>query len=386
MNNIQKTMPAKRVLLMHISKISGHHSASLAIERSLHEVDGQVQTRSIDAFNYTDPYLEKIVNKLYMLMIKAVPQIWAYLYDNGYVLRKVRKIRSWIHRLNDRKIKKLFHEFKPDIVVCTQAFPCGMVADYKFRHNLNIPLMGVLTDYAPHGYWLNDFVDAYIVPAAKIKQRLIQRGISAERLKVLGIPIDSKFSRTTNREQTLRRLGLDSNLPVILVMGGGQGLGPIKEIVRTLDKLSRPAQTIVVCGTNKKLYKWLQKKKLLFKKHICIIGYTERIDELMDIASFIVGKPGGLTSSEALSKSLPIIIVSPLPGQESHNSQFLLENAATLKVESSPELKALAEDLLSNSARLKQLRQKAAALAQPDSAVNIAKLILSMAGEHPIEN
>ena len=374
-------MGAKKVLLMYISNVSGHHRASLAIQKALQEVDGTVQTKSIDAFNYTNPFLEKFINKLYVFVIKAVPRIWDYLYDNENVLKRVRKIRRLIHKLNDKKIKKLFDDFRPDIVVCTQAFPCGMVADYKRRHNLNIPLIGVLTDYAPHGYWLNDSVDIYIVPVPKIKQKLIQRGIPQQRLKVLGIPIDTKFRNPGNPGEVLRRLGIDSNLPVILIMGGGQGLGPIKKIVHTLDKLRQPVQLIVVCGTNRSLYKWLKRNEPLFNKPVAVMHYTERIDELMSISSFIVTKPGGLTSAEALSKSLPIIIASALPGQESLNTHFLLETGIALKMDSFAELRSLAEALLSDSERLEKLRRRAHAAAPADSALKTAQLILSMIGE-----
>ena len=259
---------------MHISNISGHRSASLAIEKSLREIDGGVQIKCIDGINYTSPVLEKLISKTYMSVIKRVPRLWDYLYDNKDVLRKVKRIRALIHRLKDKKIRRLFNSFKPDIVVCTQAFPCGMVADYKRRHNLKIPLVAVLTDYAAHGYWLSDFVDLYVVPTPEIKQRLIQRGIAARRLKVLGIPVDIKFSKQGNREQAYRKLGLDSSLPVILIMGGGQGLGPIKEIVFALDKLTTPSQLIVVCGTNKNLYRWLKKHESLFNKPAAIIRYT----------------------------------------------------------------------------------------------------------------
>lgn len=371
-------MDEKRILLMHISNVSGHHSASVAIENSLRNLDKSVQIKNIDGFNYTSPLAEKIINEIYMFVIGVIPQLWDHLYDNKDVLHRLRKVRSLIHRLKNKKINRLFNEFKPDVVVCTQAFPCGMVADYKRRHNLTIPLIGVLTDYAPHSYWLDELVDIYIVPALKIKQRLIQKGIDLRCLLTLGIPIDSKFAKQNNREETFCRLGLDVATATILIMGGGQGLGPIKEIVRLLDTLRYPVQLIVVCGTNIALFKWLNKNKVLFNKRISVIGYTEKINELMAISSFIVTKPGGLTSAEALSQSLPIIIVKPLPGQESQNTEFLLEAGVALKAKNLEELKTQAEELLSNSTKLDNLRKKAASLAQPDSARQIAQLILGM--------
>lgn len=371
---------------MHISDVSGHRCASLAIERALQEVDGGVQTKSIDAFSYTNPRLERFIDKLYMFVIKAVPGFWEYLYDNQDILKKTKKVWPLLHRTNERKIEELFKEFSPHIVVCTQAFPCAMVAHYKRKQNLSLPLMGVLTDYAPHSYWLNDAVDAYVVPTEKVEQKLMQRGISKTRLQVCGIPIDSKFRKQTNHEEVFRRLGLDYHLPIVLIMGGGQGLGPIKEIAQTLDRLSVSVQLVIVCGTNQKLYSWLNKNKSCFTKPVLVIGYTEEVDDLMAVSSFVVTKPGGLTSAEALSKSLPMIIVNPLPGQETHNTRFLLEAGVALKADDLTRLKDLAQELLDNPAKLDELRKKAASIASADSALKIARLILKMIKQKRSDN
>jgi processive 1,2-diacylglycerol beta-glucosyltransferase len=371
-------MGAKRVLLMHISNISGHRCASLAIEKALRELDQHIQTYAIDAFHYISPFWEKFINTLYIFVVKFYPRFWDYLYDNENVLKKIKKIRSLVHRANEQKMQRLFAEIMPDIVVCTQAFPCGIVADYKRRYNLKIPLVGVLTDFAPHLYWVNKQIDSYVVPAPKIKQIMVRRGIPEERLNTLGIPIDNKFTKPVSREQTCQKLGLDKHLPTILIMGGGQGLGPIKQISLTLDKLSKPIQLIVVCGTNRRLYQWLNINKSKFNHPISVIGYTEQINELMSISSFAVGKPGGLSSAEALSKSLPMIIMNPLPGQENKNTQFLLETGAAMKVDNFASLLALAEELLANPERLNCLRQRAKAMAYTDSALGIARLILEI--------
>ncbi|NQT00217.1 MAG: galactosyldiacylglycerol synthase, partial [Candidatus Omnitrophica bacterium] len=170
--------------------------------------------------------------------------------------------------------------------------------------------------------------------------------------------------------------GLDDNLPAILIMGGGQGLGPIKEIVRSLDQLLQQVQLIVVCGINRSLLKWLKKNKSSFSKRLVCVGYTEQIDELMTVSEFIVTKPGGLTSAEALSKSLPIIIVNPLPGQESQNTQFLLEAGVAQQARDTQHLQYLAGQLLSKSGQLDEFRQRANRLAQPNSALKIAQVIL----------
>lgn len=377
-------MVKKHVLLMYISNVSGHRCASTALETALSRLDSTVSVKAIDAFNYTNPFWEKRINSLYMLVIKGWPWLWDYLYDNRKVLNRAEKIRPWIHQLNERKMKALLEQFTPDVVVCTQAFPLGMVADYKFKHRLALPIVGVLTDFAPHSYWLNDYVNAYVVPAPQIRQRLIEKGIATARLATLGIPIDPKFAEPSSKSITLAKLNLDPKIPVVLVMGGGQGLGPLKDIVRALDTLQTNLQLVVVCGTNKKLFTWFNKNKHRFTKPLTIFGYSEQINELMDIASFIVTKPGGLTSAEALSKSLPIVIFSPLPGQESQNSQFLLNQGAAIKVNKLEQLKTVASNLLTNPLQLQQLRQKAQAIAYPDSAVQIAQLILNMVEKNAV--
>ena len=107
----------KRVLLMHISKVTGHRRATQAIQEALHEIDKDVQIKDIDGVNYTNPFLEKLVGKLYMTVIGMVPQLWDYLYDNEDVWRRARRARSLMHRLKNRKIRRLLDKFKPDIIV-----------------------------------------------------------------------------------------------------------------------------------------------------------------------------------------------------------------------------------------------------------------------------
>lgn len=372
-------MSTKKVLLLHISNISGHCRASLAIEKALKELDQGVQILRVNAFSYLNPYVEKMVNRMYMFTIQSLPQLWDYLYDNESVFKKVKNARLMIHKLSDKKIKQLLEGFNPDIIVCTQAFPCGIIADYKQRHRLKTPLIGVLTDYAPHLYWINNAVDLYVVPALKIQQRFMQKGIASNRLKNLGIPVDTKFRSCANQEQILRKWNLNPELPRILIMGGDQGLGPIKNIVLALNKLIPPAQLVVACGTNKNLYTWLNKNKAMLPKPLLAVGYTDQINDLMSISSFIISKPGGMTSAEALSKSLPLIIVNPLPGQENQNSRFLLEEGAALKANDFNELLSLTEDLLDDTAKLEQLRKNAIAIAHPDSSLKTARLILNMA-------
>ncbi|MBM3252586.1 MAG: hypothetical protein FJZ11_07420, partial [Candidatus Omnitrophica bacterium] len=243
-------MSVNKVLLMYISEVSGHHSATIAIEKALQVLKPDIITKNINSFNYTNPILEKIINKAYISVIKRKPEVWEYLYDNPKIVKSTRRIKEAIHRSNHKKLQALLDEFSPDCIVCSQAFPCGMVADYKKTYNLRTPLMAVLTDYAPHAYWLYDEIDYFIVANQESRQRLIREGIRQERIKILGIPIDQKFAKDVNKEKVAAGLGLDLTLPIILVMGGGQGLGPVKKIIKSFNKIKMYFQVIVICGTN----------------------------------------------------------------------------------------------------------------------------------------
>jgi len=369
----------KRVLLLYISEASGHHCASVAIEKALHQLEPSITTLNINSFNYTNPILEKVINKAYMGVIKRTPEIWDYLYDNPKVLKNTQRLREMIHRFNTGKLKSLLDEFGADCVVCTQAFPCGMVADYKKSFGLDIPIVGVLTDYAPHSYWIYYNVDKYIVPSEMTAKKLINNGIEVSRIAQFGIPIDPRFGEAPNRDAIRKKLSFDKDTPVILIMGGTQGLGPIGDLVRILDRSPLKAHIVVATGTNKKLFNWLNRKARGFRKDVRILGYAENIDELMEVSTMVVTKPGGITMAEALAKGLPMLILNPLPGQEAMNTRFLLTEGVAVKVEEPEDVPVITEELLYNPSKLRGMSDKAKALSKPNSSRDIARLVLELA-------
>lgn len=372
-------MGRKKVLLMYISINSGHHKAALALEKALEILDPSVEVLSINSLNYTNPLVEKVINKTYMGVIKNRPEVWEYLYDNPKVFRNISKLRELIHRFNSGKLKTLLDDFKPNVIACTQAFPCGMVADCKTSFGLDIPLIGALTDCAPHSYWIFDSVDYYVVHSEATMNKLIENGISRERIRIFGIPIDPKFANKLNAESIMTKLGIDKSIPTILIMGGGQGLGPIPEIVFSLNKISRPIQMLIVAGTNGRLFNWLESRSRNFRMRSFIFGYASNVDELMSIVTLIITKPGGLTISEAMSKSLPMVIIRPIPGQEAKNTEYLLKEGVAVKADSPRDAGILTEALLNQPVKLEQMRQNARRIAKPNSAIEIAKLILECA-------
>lgn len=368
----------KKILLMYITLNSGHHRAACAIENALKHISPGTQTLNINAFGYTNPILEKIINQTYMSVIKNKPEVWEYLYDNPKVLRSVQGMRDAIHKFNSKKLKTLLEDFKPDAVVCTQAFPCGMIADYKVTHNSSLPLIGVLTDFYPHSYWIYDSVDLYAVASDDARDRLISNGVSSEKIKVTGVPIDIKFNIRCDKVRSRMSLGLDPYKKTVLIMGGSGGLGPIKKVVHSLDRINSDIQMIVVSGTNSRLNAYLTRRAGRMNKKVFVIGYAENIDELMDMSDLIITKPGGLTASEALAKHVPIIIINPIPGQEAKNTEFLLQNGAAVRAKTEEDLAILVDNLCVAKAKLEDMKKAIENIARPSSAIDIAKTLLEI--------
>lgn len=368
----------QRILLMYITKVSGHRQATVAIQQTLKQLNPLVKAPTVNGFGYTYPILEKVVNQAYMSVIKATPKVWDYMYDNPKIVKNSQSIKKFLYKTSYEKLNKLFNRHNPNTIVCTQAFPCGMVADFKVKKKLKVKIVGVLTDFAPHSFWINDGVDYYIVPSLEAKDRFIKKGVPADSIKVYGIPIRAKFSAQLNKEPIAQQLGFDVNIPTILIMGGGQGLGPIKEIVKSLMKIEMSFQVVVLAGTNKKIVKALNEYIEETQKKILVFEFANNVDELMELASMIITKPGGITTAECLAKGLPMVIVDPIPGQEMRNTDFLIKKGIGIRIDETHDVGEEVELLLKSPERLTAMSKSAYENAHPHSTLDIAKLILNV--------
>lgn len=366
----------RRILLMYISKVSGHRQATMAISKALKKHIPDSEIMSINGFGYNYPVLEGVVNAAYMSVIRHTPKVWDYMYDNPRIVKRSANLRKFLYKSSHKKLEKLFKDFNADTVICSQAFPCGMVADFKLATKRKLSLFGVLTDWAPHSFWINEGVDHYIVPSDDTRDRFVQKGVSEDRIHVFGIPIRAGFSKRMNKQEVRESLGFDPLVPTILLMGGGQGLGFMKETVKALGALPLALQMIVVAGANQNLFKWLGREVRKSSKKIVFYDYANNVDALMDAADFIVTKPGGMTTAECLVKGLPMLIFNPLPGQESRNTDFLLAKGIAAHADDLDHLRDEVELLLRSPERLKSMSLSALDNGKPHAADDIARLVL----------
>lgn len=368
----------KRVLLLHISDSGGHKKASENIEEALRYRSSALDILNINGFGYITPYTEKIVDLFYTKTIKHFPFLWGSIYDRKNVFKGLNPIKKVVNKIGSKKIADLLYRFDPDVVLTTQAFPCGFVSRFKKVHKLSFPLIAVVTDYYPHRFWINPGVDVYTVACEEAKQKLISEGVSPERIKIAGIPISVKFLTAHRKEEVVRELGFNPDLPTVLLMGGNLGIGPIEKVAKVIDALEEKFQVIVVCGRNKKLYQWFERYHPYFVKPFFYFGYIDFVNKLMDFSDIIITKGGGLTTSEALAKGMATIVINPIPGQEERNAAYLEAHQAVLRAADIEEVPQCLSQLLGDKDKLYSLKENASKHAIVDSSLRIANLVLKL--------
>lgn len=361
------------VLIVSASIGSGHTQAANAVKAELERQHPDIRVAVVDFLEGDNFSLNTFIKETYLKMIDVFPDMYDLLYrwsqasHNGTT---VRNLMSWILK---KRILRLIDRYRPDIIVFTHPFPCGAACHLKRKEMLTIPLAGVITDYAVHRLWLYNEVDSYFVAVPDLKENLIQQGIAAEKIHITGIPISSSFGQVGAAPRTVKT---DDGPATILIMGGGQGLGAVVEVLTELDKIEGQYRFVVVAGRNAGLRKDLQLLSRSLKHPVQVIGYTRRIPELMADADLLVTKPGALTCSEALAAGLPMVLVNAIPGQEEENARHLAQNGAAIWAEEKSQLNRTVQQLLANPLLLQAMREQAQRMGRPDAARQIVRQLI----------
>ncbi|MCF7888235.1 MAG: glycosyltransferase [Candidatus Omnitrophica bacterium] len=361
--------------IFHISNFGGHSQAALNIKEAILAKNNNAKVVNLNSFQYFYPRTEKVIDAIYKLVIKRIPSLWGKAYDHKMVAKHLRPWHTVVNYICFPKLRKYIKTKKPNCFITTQAFPCGIIADYKKKYKAKIPLIAVVTDFHPHRFWMHPYVDQYIVASDEAKMTLVKEGVAEAKIAVFGIPISIKFMNHSFDKELMKKLGFSSQLKSILVMGGGLGIGPIEKIVTNLDYLRHNFQIIVVCGKNKSLYRKLKKIKNKIKKPLFVFKYIEYIDKIMDFSDIIITKAGGITVSEALAKRIAIIITNPIPGQEELNVDFLIRRNAIIKADTLKQINESVANLIDNPDKLRFFKENAEKNSSGDSSANIANLI-----------
>jgi processive 1,2-diacylglycerol beta-glucosyltransferase len=361
-----------RALIFTVSAGAGHTKAAEAIYSALKQRGWTCEV--VDTLQYINKAAHKVVIGTYLESVKFTPRLYGLLYRTAETGEGLGEITQLFNELFAVKLQRLIQQYKPNVMVCTHPFPLEMISILKGKRKFPQPVVAILTDYTIHPFWVNTYVNAYVVPSDYLCYELIQYGISEKRINPLGIPVNRTFQNQLDKSEIFIRLGLTPDKPVVLVMGGGLGLGSVEQVIKALLIDPWDIQIIAVAGKNKKLLAQLEELRSSTQKHLIPIGYTDEVNTLMEISDIIVSKPGGLTVTEALIKGIPFAILSPIPGQEERNSDFLLNNGLGIKLRKDNPVPAL-KQILFNPLRLRQAREMASFLAKPCALDDIVNLI-----------
>jgi len=370
----------RRILILSASVGAGHLRAAEAIELAARQLDPDATIDNSDVLEFTNAAFRRVYAKSYFDLVSSAPHLLGYIYDRLDRAPSPRgrsdKLRLLVERLNLTRFHESLEDQSWHVIVSTHFLPAELIASLRRRRKLRTPHFVVTTDLETHRLWVNQPCERYFTATQDGAVNLSHWGVPAESIRVTGIPIHPVFSQPTVRADCLTRHGLGGDRPVVLQLSGGFGIGPVEELFRAILAIEVPIELVVVTGRNPELKQKLEQIKDRRVHRVHVLGFTKQIDELMAAAEIVVSKPGGLTSSEVLARGAAMAIVNPIPGQESRNSDFLLENGAAVRINSIATLPYKLSQLLADPARLARLRRNARRLARPKAAFDVARAAL----------
>ncbi len=358
----------------------GHTSAANALKAALSEGDPHFEATVVDSYKYAASVVSRVVSNGYLGMVKTIPQMYRFLYNRAERATEVGPFRAWVHQFTAGNLRSLMLQLRPDVVICTHAFPCGVMAEYKNEFSDAPPVMGVVTDFAVHAFWIHTNIEAYAVATEEMRATLVARGIPYERIVVSGIPVNPAFGTPDPHRALLReRLGLPSDRSVVLLMGGGLGIGPLETMMQALDRVAAPLCAVAIVGRSSRSEQRVLEYAHRIHYPLRVVRFVNNVHDYMHASDLLITKPGGLTSSEALAARLPMVLFKPLPGQEERNTRYLVQRRAAVRAKSASDLTQTVQSLLANDERRTQMRAAMQSLSKPDAAAQIARAIREVA-------
>ncbi|OPX86221.1 MAG: Processive diacylglycerol beta-glucosyltransferase [Pelotomaculum sp. PtaB.Bin104] len=370
-----------KILILSVTVGTGHMRTAQALQKAAGDLCPGLEVTILDTFRYASPFVEKFVLGTYMQMLKISPAVYGFLYrqaERGQPLsgRGKFEFNRVMNMLAAPRLVKYIQSYQPDVIVCTHPFPLGIISFMKNKGLFTGPVFATITDFTIHSFWVFPEVDYYLVGAEQLIEQCEEFGLCREQVHFTGIPIDPAFSLPVNKKEQRARLGLEPDLPAVLITGGGLGMGGLEEAVLALGGPAANCQLMVVTGTNTLLKDRLEKNLQAFSSRVKVFGYVDNIHELMAAADLMVGKAGGLSCAEAMAAGLPVFVLDPLPGQEERNAEFLVSMEAGVRVKEQ-ELADQVRAYLAQSSRFQAMARAAAALGRPRAAFDAVNIMVN---------
>ncbi len=366
-----------KVLILSITAGYGHHAAAKSVAGAL--VDKGVEVENIDVYKSVNKLLCWAVDKFYLIFSKYTKKPYSFIYNRLSKKKRSEKKRhssGWLTRYCSKRFEKYIEESQPDAIVCTHVYASLVINDLKRKNKFtDIPTIGIVTDYTMHPFWdcvpYTEYVEVANELIAKEAEDL---KIESGKILSLGIPIDTKFGVKAEKNEARKELNLPLDKRIVLVMAGSMGYGNIPSIISDVHKYDKDCLVLAVCGNNKKHHK---KLNALANENIKVFGFTNNINVFMDASDCIITKPGGLTTSEATAKGLPMILVNPIPGHEERNLKFFIDNNAAIGVTKKMKPYDALRELFETPNKISDIKNRLSEIAKPNATKDIADFVIS---------
>ncbi|MFZ5352459.1 MAG: MGDG synthase family glycosyltransferase [Bacillota bacterium] len=361
------------ILIFSVSIGNGHDQVAHTLRNEIIHANNKARVKIINTINFISPLLDKVILDSYMNILKFYPKAWGMLYEKTNKLDPVIDVNEIANRLMTSRLQKSIINFNPDAIICTHSFPSAIISRLKQKKLPNYPLLTVITDYNIHSSYINDGTDKYVIAHENLIHAMESYGVNSSRVLPFGIPIKHEFSMPLDRKDIIKKQHLEDKR-TILVMGGGLGLGDINNIVKELDSRLDNIQIIAVAGRNHRLE--LKLKSMVTRNKFVVYGFVSNIHELMEISDCMISKPGGVTTAEILCKQKPLIIFSPLPGQEYENTEYLMNSGVAVSTSETKKIPMLINHILNDEIRIKCMKELIGGLRKPYAASDVVRYII----------
>jgi 1,2-diacylglycerol 3-beta-galactosyltransferase len=354
----------------------GHRAAAEAIAEAMHrKYGGKVEIELVDVFKSYSPFPWNYMPELYPWLINHGKSSWGMGYKLSNTRRRAKAISQGMYVTIEGRIKRMVREHPADVVVCVHSILTHLAAQaLNAVGETRPPFVVVVTDLvSTHMFWYDHRADRTLAPTMPAYERGLSAGLDAETMRVTGLPVHPRFSEELPDKLEARwALGWHADLPALLLVGGGEGMGPLYKTARAINSRRLNCQLAIVTGHNKTLKTKLDNSRWNQPTHI--YGFSNEMPRMMSASDILVSKAGPATICEACIAGLPMILYDAIPGQETGNVEYVLSNDAGVFAPSPREVGDAAQAWLGEGEEgLRRRSENARRIGRPNAVWEIAE-------------
>jgi processive 1,2-diacylglycerol beta-glucosyltransferase len=369
---------SSKILVLSVAAGAGHVRAADAVVAAAKAAHPPLEATHLDLLSLVPKEFRTLYAEQYIKLVEKLPELWSFLYaksDRPSRGTLIGRLKRTVEKMNTRKLDAEIERLAPDLILCTHFLPAELLSNQRAKGVKLPPVWVQVTDFDVHALWVHPHIDRYCVASDEVAFRLADRGVPREKISVTGIPVMPQFAVKHARAVCAAELGTAPDRFTVLMMAGGAGVGALDEIAARVLQTPRDLQVVALAGRNAPLLKRLQTLARKFPGKFFPLGFTTTVERVMAAADLVVTKPGGLSVSECLAMRRPMLLVSPIPGQEERNADYLLESGAAVKAIDGATLEFKLARLIAEPARLQAMSDAANRIGRPHAARDVVALI-----------